>query len=422
MKNTIGAIILLTLIGFAQASLGQGVDSLFQQARHFAFNGQREKAREVLNQILLTSPNYSDVRILLGRTYSWDSKRDEARREFNKVFAYDSSNAEAWGALADVELWDDKPDAALASAENGLRFNPDNKDLTVKKTKALIALKRCNDADDAITKLKQIDSTCTECEALRRSAIDACADKTLSVGSNIDFFSRTYGTAIYNYVQFGYRRPKNTIILRINHSSRFNTTGFQPEVDLYPAVGKKMYGYINYGFTTYDLFPRHRVGLELYRSFPRSFEGSLGLRYLNFNSSEVFIYTASLTKYIGNFAFIGRVFITPDKKSFSRSGIINIRRYFNDADTYIGLTLSAGLSPDNRALLTTSGLDTSGTNKDKNLYFFKAQRIGLAFSKTFKVRHILLLNLDYTNQELEFTRKEYVNIYGVSLTYRFRFK
>lgn len=419
MKSIAGIIAFLFLSSFAKTGFAQGVDSLFQQARSYAFNGEREKAREILNRILTTSPEYSDVRILLGRTYSWDSKRDEARAEFNKVFAYDSTNAEAWSALADVELWDDKPEASLAAAENGLRFKPGNKELTIKKIKALIDMKRCNEVDNEIRKLRQLDSTCAECEALKRSAFNACADKTFSVGSNTDFFSKVYDPAIYNYVQIGYRAPKNTVIFRINQSSRFNNTGVQPEIDLYPSIGKKMYGYINYGFTVYDLFPRHRVGLELYRSFPKSFEGSLGLRYLKFTSSEVFIYTASLTKYIGNFALIGRVYITPDVRSFSRSGSINVRRYFSDADTYIGLIFSAGLSPDNRALLTTSGL---GAGEDRSLYFFKSQRVGLTLSKTFKVKHVILFNLDYTNQEFEFTRKEYVNIYGVGLTYRLRFK
>ncbi|MES2690553.1 MAG: YaiO family outer membrane beta-barrel protein [Bacteroidota bacterium] len=419
MKNTAGIIIIFLLLGFVHTSFAQGVDSLFQQARSCAFNGEREKAREILNRILVTSPGYSDVRILLGRTYSWDGKRNEARAEFNKVFAYDSTNAEAWSALADVELWDDKPEASLSAAENGLRFKPGNKELTVKRIKALIDMKRCGEVDQEIRKLRQTDSTCAECEALKRSAFNACADKTFSVGSNIDFFSKIYDPAIYNYIQIGYRAPKNTVIFRINQSSRFNKTGFQPELDLYPSIGKKMYGYINYGFTIYDLFPRHRLGLELYRSLPKSFEASLGLRYLSFTSSEVFIYTGSLTKYIGNFALIGRVYITPDTRSFSRSGSINVRRYFSDADTYIGLIFSAGLSPDNRALLTTSGL---GTGDDRNLYFFKSQRAGLTLSKTFHVKHVILFNLDYTNQEFEFTRKEYVDIYGVSLTYRLRFK
>lgn len=419
MKSIAGTILFLLFLVFARAGFGQGVDSLFQQARSFAFNGEREKAREILSRILVTSPKYSDVRILLGRTYSWDGKRDEARAEFNKVFAYDSTNTEAWSALADVELWDDKPEAALSAAENGLRFKPENKELSVKKIKALIDMKRCDEVDKEIRQLSARDSACAECEVLKKSAFNACADKMLSVGTNIDFFSKRYDPAIYNYVQIGYRAPKATVIFRLNQSSRFNNTGFQPEIDVYPSIGKKMYGYINYGFTIYDLFPRHRLGLELYRSFPKSFEGSLGLRYLYFTSSEVFIYTASLTKYIGNFAFIGRIFITPDVRSFSRSGSINVRRYFSDADTYIGLIFSAGLSPDNRALLTTSGL---GANQDRSLYFFESQRVGLTLSKTFNVKHVILFNLDYTNQEFESSRKEYFDIYGVGLTYRLRFK
>jgi YaiO family outer membrane protein len=417
--NTLKLIVIFTLLLSARQGIAQ-VDSLFMQARQLAFNGEREKARELCNQVLAISPRYSDVRILLGRTYSWDGKRNEARAEFNKVLAYDSANAEAWSSLADVELWDDKPQASLEAAENGLRFNPQDKDLTVKRIKALIDLKNCETAFRAILELKQLDSNCTECRVLSESAYRTCANKTFTVGTNVEYFSDVYGTAWYNYVQIGIQAPKNTIILRVNQSERFGKTGFQPELDMYPTISKKMYGYINYGFTVYDLFPKHRVGLELYRSLPKSLEASLGLRYMNFGEgSEVFIYTASLTKYIGNWALIGRVFITPDTKSFSRSGIVNIRRYFADADNFIGLTGSAGFSPDQRALLTSAGLDS--TEKASSIYFFKSQRVGLTFSKTFNFKHVLVLNLDYTNQELVFARQEYIKVYGASLTYRFRF-
>lgn len=415
-------LFLLSFFLVALQGMAQGVDSLFMQARQLAFNGEREKARELCNRILEVSPRYSDVRILLGRTYSWDGKRNEARTAFSEVLAYDSANTEAWSALADVELWDDQPEASLKAAENGLRFNPGNTGLATRKIKALIALQQCDPVFSELLKLKQSDSACTECRVLYDKAYEACANRTFAAGTTIEHFSNTYGTAYYNFVQIGMRTPKNTIILRINQSSRFNKTGFQPEVDMYPSLGKKMYGYINYGYTPYDLFPKHRLGLELYRSLPRAFEVSLGGRYMNFGGgSEVFIYTGSVTKYLGNYALIGRIFITPDTRSFSRSGIINLRRYYADADNYIGLTASAGFSPDQRALLTTAGLDSTDQAAANSIYFFKSQRVGFACSKTFRFKHVLLLNLDYTNQELTFTRKEYVNVFGASLTYRFRF-
>lgn len=407
---------------FTTTVLGQGVDSLFMQARQFAFNGEREKAREICTQILLQSPEYSDVQILIGRTYSWDGKRDSARLAFNKVLAYDSANADAWSSLADVEFWDDKYEAFLAAAENGVRFNPGNTELMLKKAKALVELKRYSEAKKELQAIKQIDTLCVPCKQLSERIYREEAVNYFALGYQIDEHSETFGTFHWEYLQFGTKIKNNTFIFRFNINQRFGSDGYQPEIDYYPSIGKKMYLYLNYGFSRTDLFPNHRVGMELYRSLPKSFEVSAGYRYMNFGGSEVWIYTGSITKYMGNYAFIFRPFITPDKavKSFSRSGILNIRKYTSDADNYYGITGSIGFSPDQRAFLTKFGLDSVTSSKD--LYYIKSYRVGIAISKTVNFKHLWLLELDYRLQEkIGYNVGEFVNVYIGSITYKFRF-
>ena len=413
--------LLIILICNAKLISAQGVDSLFMQARQYAFNGERIKARELCDKILAQSPEYSDVRILKGRTYSWDGERTKAREEFNKVLAYDSSNVEAWSSLADVEYWDDQTDKSLLAAENGVRFNPDNNELKLKKVRALVELKRYDEAIKHIKEIKQTDSTCADCKLYLQRIEREKSVNYLSVGYQIDYFNEVFNPFHSQFFAIGTKIKGSTAILRLNFNQRFDTSGFQPEIDYYPSIGKKMYLYLNYGFSNAALFPNHRVGVELYRNLPRAIEASFGVRYMNFGGSEVWIYTGSLTKYLGNYAFIVRPFITPSPvtKSFSRSAIFNIRRYTLDADNYFGITGGLGFSPDQRAFLTNFRIDSTGSN---NIYYLQSYRIGVAWSKTFTYKHILLLEFDYRRQELEgYNAGSYVNVYIGSISYKFKF-
>jgi YaiO family outer membrane protein len=402
-------------------SFAQGVDSLFMQARQFAFNGERVKAREICDEILKQSPTYTDVRILKGRTFSWDGEVENAKAEFNKVLAYDSTNVDAWSSISDVEYWNDHAPQSLAAAEGGIRFNPGNRELLLKRARALVDLKRYDDARAQIKEIKLIDSVCTACKPMLDRIYREQAVNYISTGYQIDYFNEVFAPFHAEFLQVGTKLKGSTFIVRLNFNQRFDTTGFQPEVDYYPSIGKKMYLYVNYGFSNTALFPNHRVGLELYRSMKHGFELSVGGRYMNFTGSEVFIYTGSVTKYLGNYAFIVRPFITPspETKSFSRSAIFNVRKYTTDENNYVGLVGGLGFSPDQRAFLTNFGLDSNGKN---NIYYLQSYRVGLAYSKTFQFKHVILLEFDYRRQELEgYNAGSYVNVYIGSVTYKYRF-
>ena len=69
------SIAFLLIVSIITAVHGQdwkalGVDELFQRARETAFAGKREEARTMLLTILERSPDYTDVRIFLARTYA----------------------------------------------------------------------------------------------------------------------------------------------------------------------------------------------------------------------------------------------------------------------------------------------------------------------------------------------------------------
>ncbi|MCU0422645.1 MAG: YaiO family outer membrane beta-barrel protein [Bacteroidia bacterium] len=417
-------VLFMFIVAFKTTVLAQGVDSLFKVARNYAFNGKPELARSICFDILKTSPDYSDVKLLIGRTYSWYGMRDSARYMFNDVLRKDSLNAEAWAALADVEYWDDKPETALFAANKGLEIDPKDQPLLVKKINALADLKRFEEAEVALRELKKLDTSLVLYKPLANKLYRLQAKSHFSVGASFDYFANNvYSEPFFHYqfVQWGFKAPKNTFIIRMNFNQRFGSSGAQPEIDWYKSLKRRMYLYINYGYTTFDLFPIHRVGLELHKNLPRSYEVSAGFRLLDFGpGSNVMIYTGSVTKYKGNYAFIARTFITPDDEtnSFSRSLLISIRRYTLDEDNFLGIVTGAGYSPDQRTWQTSN--NNNDGSRDK-LLFLQAYRAGWIYSFTHNFKHLWTIEFDYRYQELPFNTSEFTHTIGMSLSYRIRY-
>lgn len=392
------------------------VDELFQIARQKAFDGQKAEARIICDSILARSPGYSDVRILKGRTFSWDGMRNEARKEFYYVIDRDPGYVDATLALADVEVWDDKPQAALDAIDHALKFAVRNEELLLKRVNILISIEKFQTAMEYVTYIETLNPSCTECVALRKKIRINTLRYSVNLSYNLDYFSDVYNPMHYYTLQGGVKTKMGSLLGRINYSERFGDNGIQPEVDFYPRLFRRTYAYLNYGFSSSDVYPAHRVGVEIYRSLPRSYEASLGIRYLDFGTSTVMIYTGTIGKYIGNYWFMFRPFITPSNVSFSRSLTVSARRFFGDnPDNYFSLNLGAGFSPDIRKLLNNKGLDSN------TVYFLESQKIETTYQKAIGHFTVITMGVDCVRQELIFSHGGFVYIWSFTAGYKRRF-
>ncbi|HTX20189.1 MAG TPA: YaiO family outer membrane beta-barrel protein [Bacteroidota bacterium] len=393
-----------------------GVDELFTIARQRAFNGHRAEARVLLKAILQRSPDYVDVRVLLGRTYAWDGMYDSARIELRRALKSNPSSVDAYEALIDDELWSDHPEAALGVADEALKRDPNNDELLVKKAVVLRNLGRDYEALTILARAEDVNPANSQIADLREQIRSKSMYYSLSANYTGDRFSDIYDPMHLGYLQLSRRTAIGSVFARVNYGYRFKTPGYQEEVDFYPRIKSGIYAYLNYGYSEADIFPRHRAGGELYGRLPSSMEGSLGFRYLYFGpGSEVTIYTGSLNLYVGDYYFSFRPYITPGSGSFSRSGGLLVRRYFSDADSYVYARGSIGYTPDERDVLLATGV--SG----KEIYFLKSQNGGVGFQYSVTNHYVLSASYDLTHQELSFSPGSYVydNSYSAGIKYIF---
>jgi YaiO family outer membrane protein len=394
---------------FAQDDISS--DELFAQARTAAFDKKDyQLAIELSRKALVKSPDYSDIRIFLGRVYTWSDKKDSARIEFERVLSRDKENEDASIAYTDLEYWNDDPAKALRICESGLVYHPGSNELLLRKAKCLIELKRFGDANNVVNLLLKADTKNDAAHALAEKIKDLASKNKIGISYDFTGFDKQFANP-WHLVSISYSRSTSfgSVIGRFNYANRFTTSAVQFEADAYPRISKTFYSYISGGISNKSgVFPQYRAGFSLYANLPKSFEAEAGFRYLYF-SDATWIYTASLGKYFKSYWFNFRTYLTPGNNNISRSFSLTTRYYFGGAYDYLSIGLSTGISPDDQVNNIQLGSKTK----------LKSNGISAGFYKNIRKVNIISITAGWSNQE--YLASTFGNQYNFGLAYQKRF-
>ena len=386
-------------------------DDLFKEARSAAFDQKNYKlAIELSKKALSKSPGYADIRIFLGRVYTWSGQTDSARNAFEEVLRQQPDNEDASLAYTDLEYWNDNPAKALTICENGLKFHPHSKTLLLKKAKCLIELKRFHEANSVVDSLLKDDPKNAEAHSVSEKIKDLASKNKIGISYDFVDFDKQFNDP-WHLASLSYSRSTSAgaVIGRFNYANRFTTSAVQFEADAYPRISKTFYSYINAGLSNKSgVFPQYRAGFSLYANLPKSFEAEAGFRYLNF-SDATWIYTGSIGKYIKNYWFNFRTYLTPGSSNISQSYSFNTRYYFGGAEDYFSVGLKTGISPDDRNNNVQLG----------TVYKLKSNGISAGYNKTFKELNILSITGSWIHQE--YLQNTFGNQFSFGIGYQKRF-
>lgn len=394
---------LLSLLTFSvKAQIN--ADSLYTEARKLAAGKEYQKARELLEPALQAYPGYHEIRNYIGRTYAWEEEYEKALSYYRKTLALDSTNTDAWIAIGDLFLWSGAPQQTIEEMNLAERLlSSDSAGLNavhIRKAQAYYDLREYHSTLDALATARG-----NRASQLRQNTLLRLINNSLDVFGSAEFFDRSYDHMYYGTVQVGQSTKYGVGIARINTASRFGETGWQGEIDLYPRISDRMYGYINYGYSPdKTVFPEHRFGAELYSGAGSRFEVSLGVRHLYFGSgSTVTMYTGSVGYYADNYWFSIRPFITPQEDGTDVSTTAIARRYLKDNRSWITLKATYGFSPDSRRIQVGAG---------EVVEILQTTQIALEWQQALSTHWLLNLNFGYTRQELPFAPGSFVSIYA----------
>jgi len=392
------------------------LETLLNKARQLAYNNGRAEARKICFQILNRDSTYWDAAVLLGRTYSWDSKHDSSRIALNKVIVKKPGYYDALEAIIDNELSDDKYLSAIKYADEGLLYLPDNEMFLFKKARALNKSGKTKESTALLSRILQINSSNKEAAKLLLDIKRAGRVNKFTMSYSTDIFN---GSTPWNFASASIGRKTahfGSVILRYNFANRFGNNGHQAEIDAYPAICKGIYVYFNAGVSNKKNFPFSRLSIEPYFKLPKSFEASIGIRYMNFDANRIFaldsnkviIYTGTIGKYFGSYWISVRPYFTKGTDAWSKSASLTVRRYFGDEDSYISLNLGTGMSPDEQQY---------AFNPD--LKFLKSNKISLDYQQKIAYRFIINCGAGYAQEEVRTGVKRSRYSLGVSVSVLF---
>lgn len=415
LKFTYVFIFLFGISTFCQQKVFKGdPDRAFEVARNLAFNKERKKAQDTLLFILTKYPDYHDIRVFLGTTYSWDGDYKLAQKEFSYVLEKDPKRKDTWIAAINNELWAETPFKALKMAEEALKYYPNDPEILYKKASAEENSNQLEKALFTVDLILKEDPNNQKAIDYRAHLIQKLSFNVIGVTGAVSVYSVVYDPAQYYGFKYGRKTKYVSILAKVNYSRRFETSGLQFELDLYPKIAKGLYAYLNIGYSDTSLFPKLRYGAELHKSLPKSFEVSLGFRALEYTSFTT-IYTGSISWYTGNSYWSFRPYFTPGDSGVSKSGSINYRKYRSDADNYLSITAGMGFSPE----FYRFDIDKEVQNiVDLNSQKFS---VGYYFTSS-KNKNAWGAQAGVIHQELSFDPGNYYWMYALSLSWEMKFR
>ncbi|NEU08128.1 YaiO family outer membrane beta-barrel protein [Flavihumibacter sp. R14] len=366
------------------------------------------KAISLLKTAISQSPDYSDLRIMLGRVYTWSDSPDSARTQFQAVLQKDPANEDALNASFDLEYWNKNLPRSLEIVDQALKHYPNSEELVLKKVKVLSALEKPQAAIDVTESFIRKNPESKEALKSLRSLKDANLKNNITYGYTFSSFDKRFAQP-WHMANFSYGRvtPFATLNFQVNYANRFNTNGVEFETNSYPAITNGLYAYVGAAFSNSSIFSRHRFGVSLYKSLPLSFEAEGGVRYLKFNSATI-LYVVGMGRYFGNSFFGLRSYIGPGDGQFSKSFNLYSRFYLSDdRNDYFGISGGTGFSPDDRA---------RNIDINRNLKSLKA---GIEYSRNVTKRLIISGSASYLNEE--YSTATFGNQFTISAGIQHRF-
>lgn len=353
------------------------IDALFKRARNLAYNKEYAQSRKILMAILENRSDYYDVRSFLGRTFAWEGLYNEARTEFSKVLIEKPDFSDALDALIDVEIWTEQYTVANEYIKIALGYYPTSEQFLMKKVKVSLRQQDKLTASLTLRKILEINPGNKEALKMLNETGGIKLNNHIQLGYVADFFDKQNEPQQQFFLEFGKNFRPGSFNLRVNYAERFARKSFQGEVDAYLHFIKGNYVYLNAGYSQSSIFPKYRLGGDIFQKLPAGFEISAGARYLKFpkgstfsfiyndtevsgsSSSSTLIYTAYIGNYFRDYWFAVRAYVTPKSlegdeavyRTYSKSFLLTIRKYLDDADNYFGVRGGMGQNPDSKYIM-----------------------------------------------------------------------
>ncbi|WP_044218386.1 tetratricopeptide repeat protein [Chitinophaga pinensis] len=351
---------------------------------------------------------YTDGLIAEGNTYQRNNAPDSALALYRQVLNINRKDSLALQYSINLLNGKQSYDSALAYANQGIRYYPNNESFIQKRAVTLENKKMYAEgalAADSVVKLNG--------NPVNVDYADYLHSKTMKNQFGMFFLhsSYDYQDTKYNIATLEYRHffKRGSYAARLNYAGRQQGTGLQGEAELYYTHNPELYSYALATYSNEVVFPRTRLAYSIFKTFKHDIEGELGIRYLNADSSNSISGVASIAKTWKDFWVNFRAYFISDSPEFYTSYNLTTRYYMNRQQDYISFTAGLGTSPDDRSRLI----------QFPKLAGLLTRSVGAGYQKTFKYRTTAGIFGTWINQKV--TNTDFQNQYDIYITLQRKF-
>lgn len=410
----------------------------YEKAYDLAFEGKNKIAKEVLLEVLKKQPEDLKSKTLLAQTYSWQGFHDAARKEFNQIISVDKNNAAVWVSAIKNELYAKNWATANGLANKAMKYFGTNPEIERLKQMAIHQIEstaydekgwfnvvctlqsgKKNKKKTLKKEVATVDTSEEEEEEKETKKPEAKKElnNRIAIRNSGTVFDQRNQPMLFSTIEYKRQTLAGSILPRINFANRNGQSGIQYDIDFYPKFSKRFYAYLNYGFSNSTLYPKQKVGGDLYANLPGAMEFSAGGRHITLQDRTVTVITNSIGHYRGNYYFSLRSSITPKSDNLTRvSGNLLVRKYLKDAHNFFGLNVGMGYSPELRQLISGDELLA------ETLLFIESQRMSLQYQFTAKKSpNVYSASLGVSRQEKSFESGSFIWAFSAGIAYQIKF-
>lgn len=351
---------------------------------------------------------YTDGLIAEGNTYQRNNAPDSALALYRQVLNINRKDSLALQYSINLLNGKQSYDSALAYANQGIRYYPNNESFIQKRAVTLENKKMYAEAASAADSVVKLNGN-----PVNVDYADYLHSKTMKNQFGMYFLhsSYDYQDTKYNIATLEYRHffKRGSYAARLNYAGRQQGTGLQGEAELYYTHNPKLYSYALATYSNEVVFPRTRLAYSIFKTFKHDIEGELGMRYLNADSSNSISGVASIAKTWKDFWVNFRAYFISDSPEFYTSYNLTTRYYMNRQQDYISFTAGLGTSPDDRSRLI----------QFPKLAGLLTRSVGAGYQKTFKYRTTAGIFGTWINQKV--TNTDFQNQYDIYITLQRKF-
>jgi YaiO family outer membrane protein len=318
----------------------------FLLARAYAYSGRWDEGEAVLDRLLTEHPGDSDLLVFKARLLTWRKDLDGAERTFRRALEVQPRSADALAGLADLASWRGEYDASLVYCRRALDLDANHAGALFRIGSVLLWQGDYGRARAYLARAAELEPLNEDFARALAGAVPVYARRTeVWLGGRNEHWSdgRSDYADLGISALFSVLHGRARIVANVEKLWRADGSDARLSLQAYPQLWKGAYGSIDLSVAPgAEFVPGSTAHLEVYQSFLKRYEVSIGGGRMSLTGSGATVLNASGAAYLGPWYPNLRVQWSDTGTGTEFSWSAGLRRFLADA-SYLWATVGYGI-------------------------------------------------------------------------------